>query len=494
MIKRLLVANRGEIALRVIAACRELGIESVAIFSEPDRHARHVLAADRAVAVGPAAPSESYLNARAILDAARSSGADAVHPGYGFLSENADFAARCEHASVVFVGPPASVLRQLGSKIQARRLMHAAGVPVVPGETPTSQSDDGLAAALKRVGFPALVKAAAGGGGKGMRLVSSANEAAAAIQAARREALASFGDATLYVERLLERPRHIEVQIFGDVHGSIVHLFERDCSIQRRHQKVIEESPAPSIGPRLRDRLLSTAVRAASAAEYRNAGTVEFLVDQRAGSPEDAPFFFLEMNTRLQVEHPVTEQITGRDLVLAQLLVASGQPLPWLQNQILPRGCAIEARVYAEDPANDFLPQAGRVLLYREPKVPGIRIDSGVTEGDDVSVHYDPLIAKVIATAETRELTIARLAAALRAYPILGIRTNVAFLLRVIESDAFRTGNVDTAFLDTEGASWAHEEPADIPGHVRAALRAHEAKSDQVSVPDPWARSRSWRP
>jgi len=494
MIKRLLIANRGEIALRVIGACRELGIESIAICSEPDRNARHALAADRAVAVGPAAPSESYLNAETILNVVRSSGADAVHPGYGFLSENADFAARCEQAGVVFVGPPASVIRQMGSKIQARHLMQAAGVPVVPGETPTGQSDDGVATALKRVGFPALVKAAAGGGGKGMRRVLSADDAAEAIRAARREALASFGDGTLYVERLLERPRHIEVQVFGDALGSIVHLFERDCSVQRRHQKVIEESPAPSIGPRLRDRLLSTAVRAANAAAYRNAGTVEFLVEQGAGSTDDGPFFFLEMNTRLQVEHPVTEQVTGRDLVLAQLLVASGQSLPWLQDQILARGHAIEARVYAEDPANDFLPQVGRVLLYREPTMPGVRIDSGIAEGDDVSVHYDPLLAKVIATAETRELALARIAAALRSYPILGIRTNVAFLLRVIESDSFRAGNVDTSFLDTQGAWLAQDETADIPGHVRAALRAHEDASGSPAVPDPWARSGSWRP
>lgn len=494
MIKRLLIANRGEIALRVAAACRELGIESVAVFSEPDRHAKHVLLADRAVAIGPADPSDSYLSADAILRAAESSGADAVHPGYGFLSENADFAARCEHAGLRFVGPPASVIRRLGSKIQARHLMQEAGVPVVPGETPSRQSDDAVAAALTRVGFPAFVKAAAGGGGKGMRRVSSADDAADAIRTARREATTSFGDGTLYVERVIERPRHIEVQIFGDAHGSIVHLFERDCSVQRRHQKVIEESPAPSIDPQLRDRLLSTAVRAAHAAAYRNAGTVEFLVDQTTGSGENAPLFFLEMNTRLQVEHPVTEQVTGHDLVRAQLLVASGQPLPWSQGQILARGHAIEARVYAEDPAHDFLPQAGRVLLYQEPTMPGIRVDSGIAAGDEVSVHYDPLLAKVIATAETRELAIRRLAAALRSYAILGINTNIAFLLRVIESDAFRKGTVDTSFLDTQGSWLAQNHAADIPEHVRAALRAHADTADHPSAMDPWSQSRHWRP
>ena len=360
MIQRLLIANRGEIAVRIARACRELGIETVAVYSDADAGAAHVAVADQAIRIGPAAAADSYLNVDALLGAARTASADAVHPGYGFLSENAGFAAACRDAGLVFVGPPAEAIARMGSKINARRLAESAGVPVVPGQTPSDQSDAGIIGALEMVGLPALVKASAGGGGRGMREVRDLGDAASIVQSARREAQAAFGDGTLYVERLIERPHHVEVQIFADTHGGVVHLFERECSVQRRHQKVIEESPSPQLTPVLRQRMTDAAVRAARAAGYVNAGTFEFLVDLSQGASDEAPFYFLEMNTRLQVEHPVTEQVAGVDLVRAQLLVASGEALPWTQPSLSQRGHAIEARVYAEDPAQGFIPQAGQ--------------------------------------------------------------------------------------------------------------------------------------
>jgi 3-methylcrotonyl-CoA carboxylase alpha subunit len=499
VISRLLIANRGEIAVRIIRACRELGIESVAVYSDADARAPHTRSADRAVAIGPAPAGDSYLSVPRLLEAARSSAADAVHPGYGFLSENAAFADACVRAGLTFVGPPAAVIAQMGSKIDARRLVASAGVPVVPGETPDDQTAGGLRQAVERVGLPALIKASAGGGGKGMRLVRDAAEIDDAVQAARREAAAAFGDGTLYVERLIEAPRHVEVQIFGDQHGNVVHLFERECSVQRRHQKVIEESPSPALTPRLRARMTGAAVAAARVAQYRNAGTIEFLVDVQGGSRDEAPFYFLEMNTRLQVEHPVTEQVTGVDMVRSQLLVAAGEPLPWTQDGISQRGHAIEARVYAEDPVQDFLPQAGPLLLYREPRLPGVRIDSGVAESGEVSVHYDPMIAKVIAAAETRDLAIARLIAALRAFPVLGVRTNIAFLVRVLDHPRFRSGDIDTGFLDREGASLAAGGDEAPPAFIREVLDAHDAAESWASpgdsrqqAPDPWTTLRGW--
>jgi 3-methylcrotonyl-CoA carboxylase alpha subunit len=478
MIKTLLVANRGEIAVRIIRACRELGVESIAVYSNADATAPHVLAADRAVAIGAAPASESYLSIPRVIEAALSAAADAVHPGYGFLSENARFAEACAGAGLVFVGPPAEALARMGSKIEARRLVAAAGVPVVPGETPADQSDRGLEAAVTRVGFPALIKASAGGGGKGMRRVSAAGETAPAIQAARREAQAAFGDGTLYVEKLVEEPRHVEVQVFADSHGQVVHLFERECSVQRRHQKVIEESPSPGLTPELRARMTDAAIATTRAVEYRNAGTIEFLVD-------GASFYFLEMNTRLQVEHPVTEQVTGLDLVRAQLLVASGESLPWTQAQIAQRGHAIEARIYAEDPAQAFLPQAGRLSVYHAPHLPGVRVDSGVAEGSEISVYYDPMMAKVIATAESRPLAINRLVAALREFHIEGVRTNVPFLIRILELPAFRDGKIDTGFLDREGAALAENLPS-----IEHRATSHEARatSDEPRAAsyDPW--------
>ncbi len=491
---RVLIANRGEIAIRVARACREAGIGSVAVYSDADSDALHVRAAERAVRIGPAAPSESYLSIPALLEAARSSGADAIHPGYGFLSENAAFARACEAAGLVFVGPPAAVIERMGSKIGARQLMQDAGVPVVPGVTPADQSDAGVLRAARTVGFPGVVKASAGGGGKGMRVLSDEAAARELIPAARREAAAAFGDGTLYVERLIEQPRHVEIQVFGDHHGNIVHLFERECSIQRRHQKMIEESPSPALTPRLRKAMGDAAVAAARAAGYRNAGTIEFLV---AGTGDGAHFYFLEMNTRLQVEHPVTEGVTGVDLVRAQLLVAAGGTLPWSQETLVQHGHAIECRVYAEDPANGFLPQAGPLLLYREPQGPGVRVDSGFDEGSDVPVHYDPLLAKLTVCAESRAAAIDRALAALRAYPILGIRTNIPFLIRLLDHPAFRGGHLHTGFIDAYLETLVARRRVPDEALAAAALTTATTLSATVGVaaaaaPDPWTSITGW--
>jgi 3-methylcrotonyl-CoA carboxylase alpha subunit len=495
-ITRVLVANRGEIALRVIRACREMGIETVAVYSDADATARHVRAADAAVRVGPPPAAESYLNIPALIAAARTSGADAVHPGYGFLSERPAFARACVDAGLIFIGPPADAIERMGSKIGARTLMEQAGVPVVPGRTPADQSDAGIAAAAGAIGFPVLVKASAGGGGKGMRAAHDAATLAEAIPSARREAQAAFGDGTLYVERLIQRPRHIEIQVFADAHGNAVHLFERECSIQRRHQKIVEESPSLVLTPAVRDRMGKAAVAAATSAGYRNAGTIEFLLE---GAGDAAKFYFLEMNTRLQVEHPVTEMVTGTDLVRAQLLVASGRPLPWRQADLAQRGHAIECRVYAEDPSSGFLPQAGPLALYREPDGPGIRIDSGVEEGTAVPVQYDPMLAKLIASGETRDAAIARAVAALRQFPILGVRTNVAFLIRTLEHPAFRTGDLHTGFVDEHLPSLLEKtEPSELVLSVaRAAQSSRDAGSSAatgaaLAAFDPWSRLEGW--
>jgi acetyl-CoA/propionyl-CoA carboxylase biotin carboxyl carrier protein len=448
--RRVLIANRGEIAVRVIRACREMDIESVAVYSDADAGALHTTLADRAVRIGPAAAADSYLSTDAMLAAVRQTGADAVHPGYGFLSENERFATACADAGVVFIGPPADVIAGMGSKIAARQIAERAGVPVVPGEVPADQSDEAIAAAARRIGLPVIVKPSEGGGGIGMKTVRDAADLLPAISQARREALASFGDGTLYVERLVERPRHVEFQIIADTRGHVVHVFERECSIQRRHQKVVEETPSTALTPALRQRMGAAAVAIAKTSGYRNAGTVEFLLE---GAGEAARFYFLEMNTRLQVEHPVTEQVACVDLVRAQIAVAAGEALPWTQEDLIQRGHAIEARIYAEDPARDHLPQAGPLLLYREPRGPGIRVDAGVTEGGEITVHYDPMIAKLIAHGESREAARQRLLAALRDYPILGIRTNVAFLIELLEHPRVVSGDIDTGFLDAEGGS-----------------------------------------
>ena len=474
MIRRVLIANRGEIAVRIVRACRELGISTVAVYSDADRGAPHTVAADDAVHIGPSPSAESYLNVGKLIEVAKQTSADAVHPGYGFLSERAHFARACVDAGLTFVGPPADAIERMGSKIGARELMQRAGVPVVPGETPADQSDDALERAVAAIGFPALLKPSAGGGGIGMKIIRSQSEARDAIHRARREAQSAFGDGTLYVERLVERPRHVEIQVFADTHGNVVHLFERECSIQRRHQKAIEESPCPVLTPAVRQRMGAAAVAAALAAGYVNAGTVEFLLE---GEGDHARFYFLEMNTRLQVEHPVTEAVAGVDLVRAQLLVAGGERLPWTQEQLSQRGHAIECRIYAEDPARDFLPQAGRLAMYREPAGPGIRVDAGVTEGSDISVFYDPMLAKLIVHGENREAARMRAIAALRRYIVLGIRTNISFLLKILESSEFRSASVHTGFLDGDGAHLRAENPVDLPPSALAALAYHQERS-----------------
>ncbi len=498
--RRVLVANRGEIAVRVIRACRELGLESVAIHSEVDAGAPHTVLADRAVPVGPAPAAQSYLDVARVVDAARTSGADAVHPGYGFLSENAAFADACANAGLVFIGPPAAVIERMGSKIAARRVAETAGVPVVPGVTPADQTEAGVAAAARAIGLPVLLKASAGGGGKGMRAVRDEAALAEAIGAARREAQAAFGDGALYVERLVERPRHVEVQVFADDHGTVLHFFERECSAQRRHQKVIEESPAPHLPPSLRQRMGEAAIAVAREAGYRNAGTVEFLVD---GHGDAARFYFLEMNTRLQVEHPVTEAVTGLDLVHLQLAVAAGAPLGLSQDAVCQRGHAFECRVYAEDPAAGFLPQAGRLLLYREPDGPGVRVDAGVVEGSEVTVHYDPLLAKLIVHAPTREAARARAVTALRQFPVLGLRTNVPFLVRLLQHPAVRDGRIDTGFIERELAHLVAAPAPEVTSRAGAAAASvagtagawpHTAAGPAPPAAGaPWQRLADWR-
>jgi acetyl-CoA carboxylase biotin carboxylase subunit len=508
--KTILIANRGEIAVRVIRACKELGIESVAVYSEADARAVHVTLADRAVRIGPPPAADSYLSIDAIIAAAKSTGADAIHPGYGFLSENHDFAGACASNGITFIGPPADVIATMGSKIAARTLAQKAGAPVVPGETPREQTDAAIADAVRRVGFPVLLKPAEGGGGIGMKAVRDEAGLAAVIPQARREAQAAFGDGTLYVERLIDRPRHIEFQILADAHGHIVHLFERECSIQRRHQKVIEETPSPAVTPALRQKMGDAAVAVARAAGYRNAGTIEFLLDPSTslragpstapgtGGMDDASFYFLEMNTRLQVEHPITEQVVGVDLVAAQIRIAAGEPLPWRQDQLSQRGHAIEMRVYAEDPLRGYLPQAGPLLLYREPVMPGIRVDSGFVEGDEVSVHYDPLIAKLIASGETRDAARRRAIAALRDFPVLGIRTNTTLLLELLHHPRFIEGDVDTRFLDAEAEALRQQLDDDAPAAVFAVASAvagsiPPARTHAQSAADPWATLRDTR-
>lgn len=446
--QKVLIANRGEIALRVIRTLREMGIRSVAVYSDADRAALHVRRADEAAHLGPAPSRESYLNIGRILDAARHHRVDAIHPGYGFLSENAEFAQACTDAGFIFIGPPASAIAAMGSKTAARRIARDGGAPVVPGtEEGLVASPEGRKAAAdfaQSAGYPVMLKAVAGGGGKGMRRVDRAEDLTANFDAASSEALRAFGDGRVYVEKLVENARHIEIQILGDQHGNMVHLGERECSVQRRHQKVIEESPSPLVAlkPEMRQRMGEAAVLAARAAGYFNAGTVEFLADN------DGNFYFLEMNTRLQVEHPVTELVTGFDLVRLQLEIASGAHLPFTQDQIALRGAALECRIYAEDPANNFMPSPGRIMQLSEPSGPGVRLDSGIYPGWNVPLDYDPMLAKLIVWADTREHAIERMLRALSEYHIGGIRTNLPLFGVILRDPAFRAGKLHTGYLD----------------------------------------------
>ena len=455
MIRTLLVANRGEIACRIMRTARRMGIGTVAVFSDADREAMHVEMADKAVRIGTAPAAQSYLNIAAILEAARASGADAVHPGYGFLSENAAFARACADAGLVFIGPSPEAVKAMGDKARARRIMAGAAVPVVPGYDGDDQSDARLSEEAQRIGFPLLVKAVAGGGGRGMRRVAEAGGFQAALDSARREASSAFGNGSVLLERLIEPARHIEVQVLGDSHGNIIHLGERDCSTQRRHQKVIEEQPSPFVSQDLRNRLTEAAIVAARAVDYENAGTVEFIVG------EDGAFHFLEMNTRLQVEHPVTEMVTGLDLVEWQLRIAQGEALP-PQCAVRFEGHAVEARLYAEDPAEGFAPQTGKVLRWRPDALmseAGLRIDASVREGDIVTPFYDPMIAKLIAHGQTREEAISRLAAALRAAPLLGVGNNAGQLLSILSGGEFAAGAMMTESLDAAPSAGPDPDP-----------------------------------
>jgi len=492
--QKVLIANRGEIAVRIIRACREMGLPTVAVYSEADRPALHVRQADEAYLLGPAPSAESYLRIDRLLDVARRSGADAVHPGYGFLAERAEFAAACERAGIAFIGPRSETITLMGEKTSARRAATEAGVPVVPGTLQPVAGLEAIRGEAARIGFPLMLKAAAGGGGKGLRLVKSEAELESAADRARSEAQNAFGDGSLYLEKAITRARHIEIQVLGDHHGNAVHLFERECSIQRRHQKIIEESPSPFVTPELRDRMGRLAVSLVKKIGYRNAGTLEFLVDE-ARTP-----YFLEMNTRIQVEHPVTEMVTGEDLVKLQIRVAQGEPLPWRQEELGQRGHAIECRVYAEDPDHNFLPSPGRIVALRAPGGPGIRDDSGVYEGYEVGVQYDSLLSKLVAYGFNRSDAILRMRRALGEYKILGLKTTLPFLDRVLHHPSFEAGDFDTGFVEKVFAQSDRER--DRPWDVAVAAAAIQAYRDRLQArgagatpaasASGWAR-RDWR-
>uniref|UniRef100_UPI00345386C9 acetyl/propionyl/methylcrotonyl-CoA carboxylase subunit alpha n=1 Tax=Hylemonella sp. TaxID=2066020 RepID=UPI00345386C9 len=499
MFKKILIANRGEIACRVAATAKRLGIRTVAVYSDADANAKHVAVCDEAVHIGGSAPAESYLRWERIIEAAQATGAQAIHPGYGFLSENEAFAEACTQAGLVFIGPSASSILAMGLKAESKRLMEKAGVPLVPGYHGADQDPQLLQREADRIGYPVLIKASAGGGGKGMRVVEKAADFAAALASCQREAVNSFGDAAVLIEKYVTRPRHIEIQVFGDTQGHCVYLFERDCSVQRRHQKVLEEAPAPGMTPELRKQMGEAAVAAARAVNYVGAGTVEFIVEQREGKMS---FFFMEMNTRLQVEHPVTEAITGLDLVEWQLRVAAGEPLPLKQEQLQIRGHAIEARLCAENPDKQFLPATGALQVYALPPcsefaLSAVRVDSGVRQGDAISPYYDSMVAKLIVHGDTREQALARLDAALAATRIVGLQTNVQFLRHVLASRSFAQADLDTALITREAAVLFDQEKVGLP-LAAAAVVAQTLLQEQAALPaagwvDPWARRDGWR-
>jgi acetyl-CoA carboxylase biotin carboxylase subunit len=480
MFKKILIANRGEIAVRVIRACRELGILSVAVYSDVDRAALHVRKADEAYHLGPAAAAESYLNIEKILGAAKHSGADAIHPGYGFLSENSRFANACAEAGIKFIGPTAASMEMMGSKTRARQHMEKAGVPFVPGTARGLESAEEAARVAEKVGYPVMLKAAAGGGGKGMRLVHTPEQLKSALESAQSEAQRSFGDSEVYIEKAIVNPRHIEMQVLADEHGNTVYLGERECSIQRRHQKVLEESPSPIVDSDMRRRLGEVAVRVAQAARYTNAGTIEFLVDQQKN------FYFLEMNTRLQVEHPVTELTTGLDLVHLQIRIAAGEKLPFTQDDVRLRGHAIECRIYAEDPDHNFFPSPGQITLLLLPSGPGIRLDSGMYEGWTVPIDYDPLLAKLVGYGTDREQATWRLTRALHEYFVGGIKTNISLFKRILNDPEFQAGKLDTGYLDRLLARPGEDKSRDSKAAEVAAIAA-----GVFAVLDPAAAARA---
>ncbi|WP_444887856.1 acetyl-CoA carboxylase biotin carboxylase subunit [Microbulbifer sp. JMSA008] len=496
MIRKLLIANRGEIACRIIKTARRLGVATVAVYSDADADALHVQMADEAVNLGPAPARDSYLDIDKVLGAAKQTGADAIHPGYGFLSENAEFCRACDSAGIIFVGPPTGAIEAMGSKSAAKRIMEEANVPLVPGYHGTNQNEELLEGHANRIGYPVLLKAAAGGGGKGMRRVDSADEFHEALAAAKREAMNAFGDDIMLLERYVVSPRHVEIQVFCDQQGNGVYLFERDCSVQRRHQKVVEEAPAPGMTPELRARMGEAALRAAHAIGYVGAGTVEFLLDASGA------FYFMEMNTRLQVEHPVTEMITDQDLVAWQLSVAAGDTLPMSQDELQINGHAMEVRIYAEDPDNDFLPATGVLVRHQPPaEGEGVRVDTGVQTGDEISVHYDPMIAKLICHGRTRKEALAKLDRALRDYQIAGVRHNIEFLRRVINHQAFASGCISTHFIEDYEAEVLHQEQTLTPlkcAAIAGYLQQREERDLRNSAPQrdpfsPWHNGDNWR-
>ncbi len=492
--QKVLVANRGEIACRVFATCARLGIRTVAVYSEADRDTRHVRMADEAHLIGGPAARDSYLRADRIIEVAKQAGVQAIHPGYGFLSENAEFAEACTQAGIAFIGPPTEAIRVMGSKSAAKTLMEGAGVPLVPGYHGDDQSLTRLAEASEEIGYPVMIKATAGGGGKGMRIVRAAEDFASALESCRRESKASFGDDRVLVERYLEHPRHIEIQVFADEQGNVVHLFERDCSVQRRHQKVLEEAPAPGLPASQREAMGKTAIEAARAVGYVGAGTVEFIV------ASDGQFYFMEMNTRLQVEHPVTEMITGQDLVEWQLRVAANEPLPLAQNELSIRGHALEARIYAEDPERDFIPSTGRLRSLRYPEASSqVRIDTGVEEGDEISPHYDPMIAKLIVWDETRDAALRRMRRVLRETRIVGVSSNVELLFRLVSHERFARGEFDTGLIeDDEERLLAPSEGPSVRARLCGALAILLSDASAVASPknepdSPWSKLGAWR-
>ncbi|MFZ9374038.1 MAG: acetyl-CoA carboxylase biotin carboxylase subunit [Burkholderiaceae bacterium] len=499
MFKKILIANRGEIACRVAATARRMGIRTVAVYSDADAQAKHVAACDEAVHIGGSAPRESYLLGERIIAAAKATGAQAIHPGYGFLSENEGFAQACADAGLVFIGPPPKAIEAMGLKAESKQLMEKAGVPLVPGYHGANQDAALLKAEADRIGYPVLIKASAGGGGKGMRAVDKPEDFEAALASCQREARNSFGDDAVLIEKYVQRPRHIEIQVFGDSHGNCVYLFERDCSVQRRHQKVLEEAPAPGLSAEMRQQMGLAAVAAARAVGYVGAGTVEFIVEQRDAHMS---FYFMEMNTRLQVEHPVTEAITGLDLVEWQLRVAAGEPLPLRQDELRMHGHAIEARICAENPDNQFLPATGTLRLYRKPAHGAfahadVRFDDGVREGDAISPFYDSMIAKLIVHGDTREQALARLDAALAQTHIVGLATNVQFLRHVVKSRSFAQADLDTALIPREQAVLFHQQPVAAPTAAAAAvaltLMQEQAAATAAGSSDPFARRDHWR-
>jgi acetyl-CoA carboxylase biotin carboxylase subunit len=492
MFKKILIANRGEIAVRVIRACHDLGIPAVAVYSEVDRNALHVLRADEAYAIGPAPAADSYLNIERVLDAARRSGADAIHPGYGFLSENPRFARACREAGIKFIGPPPESMELMGSKTRARQQMEKAGVPFVPGTSRGLESVREAEEIAEKLGYPVMLKAAAGGGGKGMRLASVRAELASALEAARSEAQRAFGDGEVYIEKAIINPRHIEMQVLADEHGNTVYLSERDCSVQRRHQKVVEECPSPAVDNQMRQRMGEIAVKAAQAAAYTNAGTIEFLADRNNN------FYFLEMNTRLQVEHPVTELVTGMDLVQLQIRIAAGERLPFRQQDIQLRGHAVECRIYAEDPENNYFPSPGEITSLNEPSGPGIRVDSGVYAGWNVPLEYDPLLAKLIGYGDTREQAISRLRRALQEYFVGGVKTNLALFERILSNPEFSAGDADTGLLarmpiPPGPAGDSDEKRREVAAIAAGIFQMIESRADNAGSAGAVAESSAWK-